>query len=111
MARDNITFFLHRRRPTALLVVMTKDTSAGLQGFNSYGEFYWCHYMYPLVTQIQAVRRYGIDFRTSTADNDGDWTKHKNYAVIAAACSCLMNEIQTKKGPTPYCYDTLGEAR
>ena len=111
MARDNMTFFIHRLRPTALLVVMTKDTPAGLQGFNPYGGPYWCHDMYPLATQIQAVRRYGIDVRTSTADNDGDWTKLTNYAAIAAACPCAMTEIRTKKRPTPNCDDNLGEAR
>ena len=111
MVRDNMTFFIHRLRPTALLVVMTKDTPSGLQGFNPYGRPYWCHDMYPFATQIQAVCRYGIDVRTSTADTDGDWTMLKNYAAIAAACPSPITNVRTKKRPTPSCDDTLGESR
>ena len=76
---------------------MTKDTSAGLQGFNPYGGPYWCHDVYPLATQIQAVRRYGIDVQMSTADTDGDRTKLKNYAAIAAAWSTPMTNVRKKK--------------
>ena len=52
MVQDNVTFFIHRLRPAALLVVMTKNTLAGLQSFNPYGGPYWCNDMYPLATQI-----------------------------------------------------------
>ena len=34
--RDNMTFFIDRLRPNALIVVMFKETPEGLQGFNPY---------------------------------------------------------------------------
>ena len=56
-ARDNMTFFSHRLRQNAPLVVMTRDMPSDKHGFDPYGGPYRCHDMYPLVTQIRTVRR------------------------------------------------------
>ena len=85
MARDHLTFFIHRLGPTELLVVMTKGTPSGLQGFNSFGGPYLYYDVYPPATQIQVVGWYGIDAQTSTAETDGDWIQLINYAAIGAA--------------------------
>ena len=72
-SRVNVEWDLHDDDLDTVVLRATRDLEEGEEIFVDYGGNYWCRNKHGLYLQLEAVRRYRIDIRTSTRDTHGDW--------------------------------------
>ena len=88
---------IHPDWPKLLLMILTRDVQADVQGFVPYRGSFFCEEKCPLSVLIKAVRRYKIDVISSTEDTYGNWKRLALYDELLAACSPIDVTANEKK--------------